>query len=445
MPRSTPPAMKPPEAPRPPAPAPRPAPTPAVRQSEMPSEAPPATTGDQGIAEAVARALYERARVLSDAGDHASAKMLLQEALSLSSDGPVSGDARALLAISEESLGDLPSGDAATLDPFASREAEDSSDPYDEDPAAVVIPEADAAATSRALEARDRAAGQRTLALYGGLYGFTAGMAVSGYEDGNAAIAGLLGGGAGVGAAYLLNRGRLSSVEASTIAWSGAWLALAGGIVVDLSGIGTSTPEGVTRGVAVGGLLGTGAGLLLANNIEPTAGDVALINSLGLYGTATSLMIAVGLAPVEVEGYSLNALLGAGVGLGAGMLAAQRLEVSSRRMRWVDLGAALGMATPWVLVYPVVADGTSQGDEQTVGVISALGVLGGAYLAWRLTEDMDASVTEDEPAPAISGLLQHTAGGAWALGVPLPRLPDSTLGPRTRGFGMTLDLVSGQF
>jgi hypothetical protein len=139
-------------------------------------------------------------------------------------------------------------------------------------------------------------------------------------------------------------------------------------------------------------------------------------------------------------------LLGAGVGIGVGIYAAPRLDVSRERMLWVDLGAGLGMVTPWVLIYPAVADSTSEADEQTVGVISAVGLLAGGYLAWRLTADMDEKeIVAQKQLPAMTGLLQHTAGGAWAMGVPLPRLPDSALGPRTRGFSMAIDLVSGQF
>jgi hypothetical protein len=452
------PAAEPPEVPRPaPAPAakppeaPRPQTTtrPTTRPIAEPAVAPdvPAPSPAPVIDEAVARALYERARVLSDAGDYVNAKMLLEESLSRSSDGPASGDARSLLAVCEENLGDLPyRGDAdTTLDPFADHDTRDTLDPYAADPEAAAVPAADLTASASA--GRDRQSAQRTLAIYGGLYGFTAGMAVADYDDGAPVLAGLAGAGAGIGAAYLINRGGgLSSGQASTIAWSGAWAGMAGGILVDLSGVGTSTPEGVTRGVAVGGLLGAGAGWLLARKADPSPGDVALINSLGMYGTATSLMLGVGLAPVEVEGYSLNALLGAAVGIGVGIYAAPRLDVSRQRMLWVDLGAALGAATPWVLIYPALQDGDSDTDEQTTGIISALALLGGGYLAWRLTADMDEKDTvAQKRLPAVSGLLQHTPDGAWAVGVPMPRLPDSALGPRARGFSVAVDLLAGEF
>jgi hypothetical protein len=459
-PRATPPA-----APRPPAPAPPTAPivkppeAPAVRPGSTPGPMPrstpatatpdvPAPSPAPSIDEAVARALYERARVLSDAGDFVNAKMLLQESLSRSSDGPASGDARSLLAVCEENLGDLPyTGDAdTTLDPFATRDGKDTLDPYADDSTAAAAPDTDLVAG--AIAARDRQSAQRTLAVYGGLYGFTAGMAVASADTGDAALlGGLVGAGAGIGAAYLLNRtASLSSGQASTIAWSGAWAGLAGGILVDLSGIGTSTSEGVTRGVAVGGLLGTGAGWMLASKADPAPGDVALINSLGMYGTATSLLMAVGLAPVEVEGYSLNALLGAGVGIGIGIFAAPRIDVSRQRMLWVDLGAALGAATPWVLIYPAVSDGSSESDQQIVGVLSAVGLLAGGYLAWRLTADMDQTeIVAQKRLPAVSGLLQHGPDGAWAVGVPMPRLPDSALGPRAPGFSVAVDLLAGEF
>jgi hypothetical protein len=422
---------------------PRSATAPAVTP-EVPAPS-PAPSVDEGVA----RALYERARVLSDAGDFVNAKMLLQESLSRSSDGPASGDARALLAVCEENLGDLPyTGDAdTTLDPFAVRgESKDTLDPYAADTTTAAASEADLVAS--AIAGRDRQSAQRTLSVYGAMYGFTAGMAVASADSGDAMLlGGLVGAGAGVGAAYLVNRNTsLSPGQASTIAWSGGWAGLAGGILVDLSGIGTSTPEGVTRGVAVGGLLGTGAGWMLARKIDPSPGDVALINSLGMYGAATGLLLGAGLAPVEVEGYSLNTLLGAGAGIGLGILAAPRIDVSRERMLWVDLGAALGAATPWVLIYPAVADGNSETDQQVVGVLSAAGLLAGGYLAWRLTADMDETeIVAQKRLPAVSGLLQHAPDGGWAVGVPMPRLPDSALGPRAPGFSVAVDLLAGQF
>src|SRR5690606_5688342 len=125
------------------------------------------------------------------------------------------------------------------------------------------------------------------------------------------------------------------------------------------------------------------------------------------------------------------------VGLAVGLYAAPRVEVSRKRMLWVDLGAALGAVTPWVLISPALQDSSATGDEQTAGVLSALGLLAGGYAAWRMTAKLGAGAPATEPAPALSGLLQHGAGGGWALGVPLPRLPHNTeLGPPSRGWGM---------
>jgi hypothetical protein len=437
----------------PPPPAARPAERPATPPAARPAARPPAPAPDardpapeQAIDEAVARALYERARVLHDAGDYASAKMLLLESLSRSADGPVAGDARTLLASCEENLGDLPSqsGDE-TLDPFAVRDIEDTLDPFAETPADPAVTAPDDPGTGTTV---GRRSAQRTLMLYGGMYGLTAGMALAGIEAADdPALAGLLGAGAGAALGYLAPRyGDISSGQASTIAWTGAWSGLAGGLLVDLSGIGTSTGTGVMRGVALGGLLGTGAGWFLAKKIDPSPGDAALVNSLGLYGTAASFFIGVGLAPIEVEGYSLNALLGAGVGLAVGFYAAPRLEVSRKRMLLVDLGAGLGAVAPWILIYPAIQESSVTSDEQTAGVLSALGLLAGGYLAWRMTAKLDVDTAAAEPVPALSGLLQHGADGTWALGTPLPRLPHNTeLGPPSRGWGMALDLVTGQF
>ncbi|WP_428268247.1 tetratricopeptide repeat protein [Haliangium sp.] len=402
--------------------------------------------------DAVARAIYERAVVLHAAEDYDNARMLLEEALARSPNGPVADDARALHTDCTQRLSAATEPAAAAeleapVDPYEDiREVQDSLDPFDiQETRDSIDPFTDDVEL-----ARDRLRGRRTFILYGGALGFTLGLAAGNLDDPDTSplVPALLGAGAGVGGSYLLaDQMDLTAGQASTMAWSGAWSGMAGGILVDLAGIDTSSSTGVARGVALGGALGTVAGWFAGKRLSPTEGDVSMVNSLGLYGTSLGLLVGVSIDPVESEAYSINALVGAAVGLGAGLYLAPRLEVSRRRMLWVDLGATVGASVPWLLVYPAVIDSSSRGDEQAVGTMSALGLLGGAYLAWYWTRNMDAP--DDAEVAGLSpvpGLVQRSPDGRWGLGVPVPRSPENpSLAPPTGAWGVAVDVLAGAF
>ena len=418
-----------------------------------PADASAALKSDADIDAAVARVLFERALFLRDEGDFESARMLLEESLARSDDGPEAEEARALLATTTRELSERRRPDDETLNPFSERAPTDTVDPFGDD----ADDDDDAPAEATAGQADDEAdagdGGERSRAMaallsYGTAQGLLTGAALGGIDDGIEAapvIGGLLGGGVGLAGTYLLTRERdISAGTATTIGWGGVWGGLLGGAIVDLAGIGTSTPTGVARGAALGGLLGGGAGWLVASNTEPSAAESAFVNSLGLYGTAGALLIGVAIDPVEVEAYTLNAVIGAGVGLGAGLLLSSSVEVSPTRMLWVDLGASLGAAVPWVLIYPVIADASSPVDEQVLGAVSLATMLGGGYLAWHWTEGMAAE--QGDERPLATSLVMRSAEGDWHMGVPVPRPAGfRSLTPRTKRSGFAVNLLGGAF
>jgi hypothetical protein len=183
----------------------------------------------------------------------------------------------------------------------------------------------------------------------------------------------------------------------------------------------------------------------------------------------SGVLLGVAMDPTQSEAYSLNALLGTAVGLGAGIYAARRLETTRRRMFWVDMGGAAGSLAPWLLLYPLMG-ADSDSAAQVTGVVSNLGLLGGALLAWRLSAGMDkeARIGRLQIARApVPGLFQRTEDGEWSTGMlsvrPLPgsvvgSAPSSHAGSgvdsrtRTRsaagpaaGRGVLVDLFGGRF
>lgn len=455
------------------------APVPAAAQPEEPAASPQAgaqTDSPQVIIDqAVARALFERARELFDQGDPGNAKMLLTESLERSPRGPQAQEALPLLrqcnvqlGIADRNHGVPPAlrGTEGLVDPYGGGGIE-TLDPYAEPDSATLDPYgtaagetgggmlgdiggADAARAGAPVpSAYDLARGQRILMLYGGLYGFTAGMGVTGANGEGAVVTGLLGAGTGMAGAYFLARNRdITTARASIIAWSGIWAGTATGLLTDLvTGIDTTDTGDVFAGMALGGLVGTGAGWWLAHETDPSAGDVALVNSLGLYGTTGSLLVGVGLDPPESEAYSLNALLGAALGLGVGMYVAPRVEVSRRRMLWVDLGAAAGALVPWIVLYPMIEGQDGSGGVQAAGWLSTLGLFGGAYMAWRWTDGMDEEPSDisRKQIAAVPALLQRTEDGRWSLGTPALRPASMPALSPVSGQGLALDILGGHF
>jgi hypothetical protein len=466
------------------------------------NETGPDPRGD--IDEQVAEALFERAKELYTRGDYGDARKLFIESLERAPKGPLAKDALQWLRNANERLGNAdldagvppavtaPDGGEAPLDPYGTGDApvdpyaggDDLEDPYagggdtglqdpyaagGDGPGGLQDPYAPGggAAEPGDIDPDDRRSARRTLMLWGGTYGLLAGLAIAGPENddgevtGGAVLGGVLGAGAGLGLAwYAGTRQDFTPGQAQTIGYAGLWgtyiLGLFGDVVTGVADpnipgdVGT-TPNEIYKSMGIGGALGTGAGVLMARKWDPSPADVALTNSLGLMGTSAGLLLGVAMDPPRGEAYSLNGVIGAAAGLGAGLWATQRYEYSPRRLLRINLGAAAGVAGTWLLFYPLIADDTTSGDEQAAGAVSLLAMAGGAYVGWRLTRDMDeapgtdtvdAGAAEEPPVPALVG---RRSTGEWALGVPLIAPATNPALTGTEAEGMSLGVLGGRF
>lgn len=429
------------------------------------------------VAPAVAAALYDRGMVLFEQGEVASAKKMFAEALERSAQGSHADDALRMLRQCNEKLGigDLDAGrpappDQGPLDPYANPSTSSGEQPLDPYGNASASPDGemgqplDPYGTSPVSPQVLPPGGEvgtrelpRTLMVYGGLYGFITGMALLGPSEdsngdgeldgvtGGAVLAGLVGGGASVYLSYYLSkRLPLSEVESRSISSAGAW-----GMYnfAHLGNVFTGTDSDVNdihKSMAIGGLVGTGAGYWYSKAYEPTEGELAFTNSMSLYGTAAGLLLGVAMDPPEGDAYSLNAALGSSAGLGLGLYLAKDANATRRRMLKVDIGAAAGAAVPWILVYPLMDDGA-----RTSGFLSALSMGAGGYLAWYLTRnDSEAEPGPTAPAdlsPAPPALLQRGASGRWSLSAPILRPMELPALAPGRGTNLGTDLLSGTF
>ncbi len=435
------------------------------------------------IDNAVAAALLDRANILFAAKDFANARQLYIESLVRSPKGPSATQALDMLKQSNTKLGNKdvysgaptvvrPAGTAKPLDPYGTgtdpvvKKPDKPLDPYgtgkiktpdNTDPldpygtGKVAKPDP---ATPKDDPNADRQA-RNLLMGWSGMLGLGVGLAIAGPEDdngdvsGGAVVAGILGAGATVGLSWYLTRKRkLTAGQSSAIMSAGTWGAYNIGLFADTLKTQGTTANDVMIGVALGGVLGVAAGAAYALKEKPSVDDVAVMNSFGAYGTTAGLMLGVLMDPPESEAYNVNAILGNLGGLAVGWWAAKKLDVSRSRMLRVDLGAALGVAGTWALFYPLISDDAERSDEQVTGLVSVLGMAGGAYAAWYLTRKMDKkkeSLVKDGVASPYPSLLRRSSAGTWTTGVPIPRPMSTALAPKTRGRSMGIDLAGGWF
>ncbi len=421
------------------------------------------------IADRVAAALVERGDALFEQGDYTNAKKMFAESLERSPSGPSSQQALEKLRASNEKLGianlddGRPSSTGQPVDPYAggNQGGDAPVDPYAGDVPSPVDPYAGGAEPAgpptpgpAPISPKDEPPEQgarRTLLAWTGVYGLGAGLALAGPQgddgdiSGAAFLVGGLGAAAGVGLGHLLFRARpMTPGQVAASISGGTWGAIEIGLLTDVFSVDDTETNHVYKGAAIGGLAGFGGGLLYAYKGEPEEGDVALANSLGLYGGAGGLLLGVAMSPAEAEAYSLNAVIGSTLGVAGGVLLRDRIDTSRRRLLLVDLGALAGAAIPWALIYPLVSDGGTNNDEQAIGLVSTLTLFGGAVTAWLLTGDgeREAVSARDASPPA---LVSRSAGGRWSLGsVALRPMHDPALAPAA-GVSVGLDLAAGRF
>lgn len=437
------PANPPSAAPAPPsAPAPRsaaptsaPPPQPGAPAPSASSAPPPASAGSSSadlaeaqLAEEIAFAVAARAQELLDAKQYADAKQLAIEAITRSPRGVAAERAQLILRAANAALG-LPTAEEPPPPPAPEPEGE-----------------GPAAPTPDEVSLEDAPTARRVAQVHTGLYGGLIGAALGGIAHDSAGVEIAAGAAGAAAGAYFLPRylKRYSTEQVRTIGSASVWGGAIGGLLADVTlGLDDTSPRQVLLGAALGSTAATVGGLALAKRRTFTRGDVALVDTLASIGAAGGLTLGLAMQPVEGEGYSLNAALGAAAGIVTGFVVAPQTDTSERRMLRVAGAAAAGGAAPW-LVYLAFSDSETNNDEQIFGLLSTAGLLAGAYFGLRWTRGMDegkdqhdATATLDDAPPA---LLRRSSRGELAFG---------GLGLRTsrqapeRAY--VLDVVSGSF
>ncbi|MDB4967762.1 MAG: hypothetical protein JWN44_3451 [Myxococcales bacterium] len=223
----------------------------------------------------------------------------------------------------------------------------------------------------------------------------------------------MLSSGAGIGAgflgSFLATRDGIKVGYSSLMIGGAVWGAsLASGL-----SLGLQVPTQYVYALAIAGSgIGMTAGFLVARKLEISAGDSAMVNSGGLWGTATGALMAQAIfrnpSTPQLGWFILGGTAG---GVLAGSLLAWKLELSRGHVGLIDVGGLAGTGLGFALGYVI---GVNSGGEDNIQVGAryalggmALGLLAGAVLTRKYKGDV----------PPVEALLRREHG-QWALGIP---------------------------
>jgi hypothetical protein len=250
---------------------------------------------------------------------------------------------------------------------------------------------------------------------------------------------GLGGLGAGIGGGLVLGRKLQPSTGQVMSLFTGEVLGAANGAV--LSSIDPPRDyRGVYRYTTAGVLLGAGSGVAAGIFLDPTPGQVSMVNAGALYGTclsAWSFVFFPGDGNLSNKAISLRLLAGTDLGALAGGLLAWRFPVSRARMNVIHLSALTGTAVAGGSVLLIDWYGRNGMDEVPMAAMVVSGTALGAGVGALLTMNMSPSAR----FASASGVLLERRDGRWAMGVPMAMVAPDAQG----GVAVNVPLAAGRF
>ena len=408
--------------------------------------APPPASPEPQLSDQVAASLVARAQELFEAKRYLDAKQLAVEALVKAPGAPSSASAKAIIKAANAALGIVEAPVANTppsAPPGSGGEVARITQAVTEPP-----PPPQLVDGVRPL----RPAAMVHGALFGGsLGGMIGSLASPGHQARGAFLVGLpLAAVSALLAPVVARKLDIDEAQVLTLGAGNLWGGVIGGMFaasVEGGNGGTVTGAGVLVGSTIGATLGTLGTIGFAKDHRFTEGDITLVDTLAGVGTLGGLTLGMLMQPAQREAYAVNSILGAAAGLVTGYLVAPMTNTTPRRMARVAGLALAGGAVPFLL-YAAIYDPHSTADERLVGGLASIGLIGGTWLGFYLTRDLDVGLDvsshkpqrHDDDAPAA--MLGRSSSGTWALeGVALKPL-DPRLAPQT---GVAVTLVGATF
>jgi hypothetical protein len=184
----------------------------------------------------------------------------------------------------------------------------------------------------------------------------------------------------------------------------------------------------VAQPMTAGFVLGGAAGIAAAVYGKPTAGQMSMVRSGVSWGAATG---ALTILMFEIPS-ALVVLGGMDLGLVAGAMLSQRLDISRRRMNFINLSGYTGAAGVAILLI-----GVGGGSPQLMAGVLFVGAGGGLAVGAHLTRDMDGD-------GAASGSALELRDGKWYLGMPMPEPAPVRVGEDV-AMGVRLPIMKGRW
>ena len=295
-------------------------------------------------------------------------------------------------------------------------------------------------AAAREAPRRGERDGRGTLVIASTIYGIWAGIATDVLFSINDArsvvVAPLVGMGAGLALSLGVTSGHpLTNGQAWTIVTGLEYGSLNGAL---WAGAFDLSAKDVVATTFVTGLASGGVGLLVAHDRAPTQGDVEVVRSGLLWGTAAGALGLLALSSDNNDSKSIYRGMGVAMDLGflGGLALAASFDVSRGRDLIIDAGT-LGGGVAGLGLTALVVGPTGRG--QTIAAGGLVGLAAGMLLTIYLTNDMD----DDERAPTVAALLGRDERGRWRLGTPGTTPVFDGLGRRV--VGATFTALGGAF
>jgi hypothetical protein len=285
--------------------------------------------------------------------------------------------------------------------------------------------------------------GRGRLVLWSSFYGIWLGIAGDILMDVNqvqsAVVLPMLGIGVGLGTSLLITSHHpVTTGQAWTIITGLDYGSLNGALWG--GGLGLST-KGVVGLSLLTSIAATSVAIYVAASESPKSGDIELVRSSLLWGTAAGLLAAAAFSSSDTSSESVwrAGAIAMDVGLAAGIGLANSFDLSRNRVLIIDAGALGGGLVGLGLAFLI---GGNHVSGQTVAGGALGGLVGGIAIAALATHNLDGPETQ-ALAPAYPALFARDAGGHWSVSMPAPTPVFDTTG--TRAVGASLSALGGLF
>jgi len=250
----------------------------------------------------------------------------------------------------------------------------------------------------------------------------------------------MLSSGAGIGAgflgSFLATRDGIKVGYSSLMIGGGVW----GTSIATSLSLGLDVQARYIYSLAIAGSgVGMTAGFLVARKTNISAGDAALVNSGGTWGTATGALLAQAIIrSPSASQFGWFMLGGTTVGVFTGSMLAWKLELSRGHVGLIDVGGLAGTGLGFALGYVIGINSQSEDNLQTGARYAlggmALGLLAGAVLTRKYKGDV----------PPVEALIHHEHG-RWAVGLPAFSVEAAQTGPGVAVPRFSLTLAKGSW